>query len=350
MACAEEDTTVNSDKQPVVEVSSVLEVETQMEMVNEDYTGERSSYYYDWNGSYYNEFDQNPTYESIKEDGTSIYWSVDRSGTFFYYEGDVTTTDTYFYDDRIPNQADLAVIDGTVYASAVSSTFEEDRKLYVYQLVGETLVAKDSVLLDIEGGVEPFSMEGINGELLISVVQNSLKSYDKSNLRHVYRYKDGKLAHLKSYPSATDGPVIKVFPFQGAYLEYNRENRTISKLDDAGNTTIVLDGSDLDTEEKSIGWKRLHFSDDMLIIDIDYLTSTVTPQNSALLYDGQKLYKVFIPVVLTSGGHPIHTMFQDGAKFIHYNTSNKQLDVYFRGSSSIDYMPEPRVYHYQLVL
>ena len=348
--CSAEEDAVNPSEQSVKEVSTTVEVEKPMVMVDDDYLGERASYFYDWNGSYYSEFDPYSLYESINNDGSVLHWSFDSSGTFFYHQGDISSADTIIYDDRISGSVDLAVINDKVYVSSVSSIFEEDRKLVIYEQVGDAFEVKDSVSVDVVGSVELFSMEGNEGEIVINIVQNALKKYGKSNLRHVYRYKNEALSLLKSYPSATDGPIIKIFPFQGAYLEYYEGRRTLSKLDENGNATVILDGSDLDTPEERIGWKNLHFSDNMIIIDTDKLVSTVSPEGLAVLYDGQQLYRVTIPAVLSSGGFPQHTLFVDGSKFIHYNLASKQLDVYYKGIATILYVTYPRTYHYQLVL
>jgi len=349
VACNKEDI----EPDGTLAVSAITKIETVGELVNEDYQGERNTYFYDWNGSYFNEFEYHIYNESLKEDGTCIFTEKNSYPAHnSYWEGAPTTYDNLIEAPEMLSSADLAVVDGSVYMVGVNSTFFEERKLYVYQLVGDHFEAKDSVTIDIEGTVEEFAMEAESGVLLISVVQNALKTYGHSNLRHVYRYVDGKLSLLKSYPNKTEGATFKLIPFKGGYLEYHQEGRTISQVDESGQTTVLIDGKDLslDTPEHTVRWQQMHFSKDLIMICVENERGEDRQVSTVLVYDGTKLYQVYMPAFFNDNGVAIHTLFSKGNHYIHYDAGTRMIDVYFHGEAWINYSYFPRVYHYQVSL
>lgn len=344
----------NPEPENLSPVEKLTEIEVIGELVSEDYQGARSSYYYDWNGSYFNEFEYHAYVESIKEDGTSIYAEHGRlPGEYYYWEGERGTFANLAYaPEGVISTGDLAVVDDEVYLVGVNSTFHEERKLYVYQLVDGAFVGRDSVDISVEGTVEEFAMADENGTLLISVVQNALKSYGHSNLRSVYRFHNGALSLLKSYPNETEGATYKVIPFKGEYLEYHQEGRTLSKMDAAGNATVIVKGEELgmDDEVRINTWRAMHFSENLVMIPVDGVRGDTRQVSTLLIYDGERLLRAYMPVFFNGNGVPIHTLFQDGSHYIRYDESSKVMDVYFHGKAWVNYTSIPRVYHYRASL
>lgn len=317
----------------VTPVDNIIEITTPMILADEDYQGGLASYYYDWNGSYSKESNNSL---SIKSDGTLVHTSSNNKGVISYYE--TGAEQDYISDPKIPSTLDLAVIGDKVYLAAVSPVSETDRKLYVYELVERSFNVIDSIAVDL--GITTVSLhatEGINGELLI----NTLAPF--AGIRYAHRLKNRKLQELMRYEGMTLGMVV--FPFKGSYMEYTGSK--LNRLDDQGNATTIIDKYDLDLP-RSLEWHYMYFSEDLIFIDLKELVNN--ERSYALVYDGKDLMKIEAPLFYSSGGYPIHTPFNDGNKYLHYDPATKLLDVYFRGSTMILFKTYDRVYKYQMTL